>query len=52
MTCLMCKNHSVEAHCSRTQRTCAWYRCLSCNTVVDVARRLAWLPRGEVVRLG
>jgi hypothetical protein len=52
MTCLVCKNDSLEGHCPRTRPACAWYRCFTCSTVIDVARRLAWLPDHQVFRFG
>ena len=52
MTCLVCKNDSLEGHCGRLRSACSWYRCLSCSTVIDVARRLARLPGDRVVPLG
>ena len=52
MTCLVCKSDTVEGHCPRTRPACAWYRCISCTTVIDVARRILWLPSHRVVRYG
>jgi hypothetical protein len=49
MTCLLCKNDSVEGHCPRTKPACSWYRCDNCRAIIDVARRLAWLPGHQVV---
>jgi hypothetical protein len=52
MTCFMCKTETLTGHCDKPRAACAWYRCLSCSTVIDVARRLAWLPSHRVVELG
>jgi hypothetical protein len=52
MTCVVCKNDSLEQHCGRLRSACSWYRCLSCSTVIDVARRLLRLPGDRIVPLG
>jgi hypothetical protein len=52
MTCLVCKSDTVQGHCPRTRPACAWYRCNSCTTVIDVARRILWLPSHRVVQYG
>ncbi len=52
MTCLVCTSATLEGHCPRTGPGCAWYRCLSCRAVIDVARRTLRLASHEVVRYG
>jgi hypothetical protein len=52
MICLVCKSPTVEGHCPKTESACAWYRCMSCATVIDVARRILWLPSRRVVQYG
>ncbi|MET0520606.1 MAG: hypothetical protein ABW156_01340 [Jiangellaceae bacterium] len=52
MTCLVCKSDTVEGHCPRNGPACAWYLCINCTTVIDVARRILWLPSHRVVQYG